>query len=103
MTSKEGQTLVLVSGVTIVGIESLKNLLNGNGFSSRELIGAGIAFTVLSGMAEVAPGPAGMLAATAMVTVLLADASPVITGLVSSRGTSSSKQQTKKGNRTHNE
>lgn len=82
MNASTGENLVLVSAIGVTGIETLKVALTNETYNARLFVGAGIAFTIISGFATFAPQVAGLFAATVLVTVALTDGSLVITKLL---------------------
>jgi hypothetical protein len=92
----DGQTLVVVSAATTMGVEALNMVLANGKWETRTLIGGAIVFTSLAGVAEIAPQPAGMFAVLIMVTVLIKDGGNVISAILPS-GPTPTTTPTKRG------
>lgn len=78
MTVTSAQRIILLSAVTVGGIEVLKMAQTNEGFQPRVFIGGGIAYTMMSGVSEFAPGPAAAFATVFMITVFLKDGGTVL-------------------------
>lgn len=78
MTVNEGQKLILLSAVTVLGIEAMKAATTETEFTARLFVGGGITYTALAGVSEFAPGPAAAFALLLMTTVLLNDGPPTL-------------------------
>lgn len=78
MTTGEGQKLILLSAVTVLGIEVMKAATTDAKFTPRLFVGAGITYTSIAAVSEFAPGPAAAFALLIMTTVLLTDGAPTL-------------------------
>lgn len=73
MTTAQGQRVILLSAVTVLGVETLKAALTDKEFSTRLFVGGGITYTALAGLSEFAPNVAAAFSLLVMTTVLMQD------------------------------